>query len=204
MAIRAVFFDVGGVILRTEDPEPRREWERRLGLPPGQLVRVVFENPVALQSTMGQATENEVWQEVGRSLHLDPRQLMELREDFFSGDRWDENLLAFIRKLRSRIRTGVLSNGWLGAQAAMSKWINSVNFDAIVFSGVEKCRKPEEKIYRLALSRLGLSPSEAMFFDDTQANVDGANRIGMHGVLFESPHSTIEMIRKVFMITKPL
>jgi epoxide hydrolase-like predicted phosphatase len=204
MAIRAVYFDIGGVLLRTEDPEPRREWERRLGLTSGQLVKAVFDNPVSLRSTVGEATEAEVWQEVGRSLKLSTQQLMELREDFFAGDRWNENLLAFIHRLRSRIRTGVISNGWLGSQTAMGKWVNAVNFDAIIFSSAEKCRKPDEKIYRLALSRLGLTPEEAMFFDDFQENVEGANRIGMQAVLFEGPHPAIEKIRKIFMHTKPL
>jgi epoxide hydrolase-like predicted phosphatase len=204
MAIRAVFFDVGGVLVRTENPEPRREWERRLGLQPGQLVRIVFDNPVALKSTVGEATEGDVWREVGRSLNLSAPQLMELREDFFAGDQWDENLLAFIRKLRTRIRTGVISNGWLGWQSGMAKWINPATFDAVVFSGVEKCRKPDDKIYRLALSRLGLLPDEAMFFDDFQENVDGANRIGMQAVLFEGSHPAIEKIRKIFMHTRPL
>jgi FMN phosphatase YigB (HAD superfamily) len=124
MAIRAVFFDIGGVLLRTVNPEPRREWERRLALEPGQLVRIVFDNPVAVQSTLGQAVEADVWREVGRTLKLTDRQLVELREDFFAGDRWDEDLLVFIRKLRSRIRTGVISNGWLGAQRVMAKWFN--------------------------------------------------------------------------------
>ena len=204
MALRAVYFDIGGVLLRTENPEPRRDWERRLGLPSGQLVKIVFENPVALRSTVGEATEPEVWQEVGRILNLPALQLMELREDFFAGDAWDENLLAFIRKLRTRIRTGVISNGWLGWQAGMAKWINAAAFDTIVISGVEKCRKPEEPIYRLALSRLGLAPDEAMFFDDFQENVDGAGRIGMRAELFDGPHPAIEKIRKIFMHTRPL
>ncbi len=204
MAIRAVFFDVGGVLVRTVDPGPRRDWERRLGLEPGQLVRIVFDNPVALQSTIGQAVEADVWREVGRTLNLAEPQLAELREDFFAGDRWDEDLLVFIRKLRSRIRTGVISNCWLGTQRVMAKWVNPETFDAIVFSGVEKCGKPDEKIYRLALSRLGLAPEEAMFFDDFQENVDGASRIGMQAVLFEGPHPAIEKIRKIFMHTRPL
>lgn len=86
----------------------------------------------------------------------------------------------------------------------MSKWINAETFNVIVFSGVEKCRKPEERIYRLALDRLQLTPEEAMFFDDFQENVDGANRIGMQGILFQGPHPAIEVIRKIFMNTSPL
>jgi epoxide hydrolase-like predicted phosphatase len=195
MPIRAVLFDVGGVILRTEDPDPRMRWENRLGLAPGRLVKVVFDNPVALSSTRGEALEEDVWREVGRSLNLPAEQLAQLRVDFFAGDRWDENLLAFIRSLRPGVRTGVISNGWLGAQAAMEKWINAETFDVIVFSGVEKCAKPEERIYRLALDRLGLAPQEAIFFDDSRTNVEGAARIGMQAVLFEGPLQAMERVR---------
>jgi HAD superfamily hydrolase (TIGR01509 family) len=204
MAIRAVYFDIGGVLVRTENPEPRREWERRLGLEPGALARMVFDNPVAVRSTQGQAREADVWREVGKALNLPERQLAELREDFFAGDRWDEDLLAFIRTLRTRIRTGVISNMWLGTERSLAKWINDRTFDAILFSGVEGCAKPDTAIYRRALDRLGVAPEEAMFFDDFAENVDGARRIGMQAVLFEGAHPAIEKIRKIFMNTRPL
>jgi epoxide hydrolase-like predicted phosphatase len=204
MAIRAVFFDIGGVLLRTEDPLPRRQWEQRLGLEPGRLAKLVFENPVAQRSTIGEATESEVWQEVGRGLNLTLPQVAELREDFFAGDRWDTDLLAFIHKLRSRIRTGVISNSWLGSRRVMAKWIAPEIFDAIVFSAEEKCRKPEEKIYRIALERLGLAPEEAMFFDDFPENVDAARRIGISASVFAGTHPTIETLRKIFLSTSPL
>ena len=197
MTIRAFFFDIGGVLLRTVDPEPRREWERRLGLAPGQLARVVFDNPVALQATVGEATDADVWREVDRSLGLSAPQLAELRADFFAGDRWDEDLLAFIRTLRPGFRTGVISNWWLGLQQVTENWINSGTFDVMVYSGAEKCRKPDEKIFRLALKRLNLAPEEAMFFDDFQENVDGAGRIGMQAMLFEGPRPVMETIRKI-------
>ncbi|MEZ4831384.1 MAG: hypothetical protein R2873_05145 [Caldilineaceae bacterium] len=40
--IKAVIFDVGGVLIRTEDPSPRRRLEDRLGLAPGQAEFIVF------------------------------------------------------------------------------------------------------------------------------------------------------------------
>jgi epoxide hydrolase-like predicted phosphatase len=203
MPVRAVLFDVGGVILRTEDPEPRRRWERRLGLAPGRLVEAVFDNPEALRATRGEAREEDVWREVGRSLDLTAEQLARFRVDFFAGDRWDEELLAFIRSLRPSVRTGVISNGWLGAQAAMEKWINPGTFDVIVFSGLEKCAKPDERIFRLALGRLGLTPEETMFFDDSRTNVEGAARIGMRAVLFEGPRPAMELVRKTLNLPSP-
>ena len=45
--------------------------------------------------------------------------------------------------------------------------------------------KPDEGIYLHLLSKYGLSPDECLFFDDVQANVDAAGRLGIRAVLFD-------------------
>ena len=57
-------------------------------------------------------------------------------------------------------------------------------FRDIVVSGEVKLLKPDPAIYYLALGRFGLKPSEALFVDDRQINVDAAEAIGMPGHLF--------------------
>ena len=58
------------------------------------------------------------------------------------------------------------------------------HFGDIVVSGDEKLTKPDPAIYHLALARFGLEPGQAVFVDDNAANVDAANALGIHGVLF--------------------
>jgi 2-haloacid dehalogenase len=57
-------------------------------------------------------------------------------------------------------------------------------FRDVVVSGDEKLMKPDAAIYHLALDRFGLRAEEAVFVDDNAANVDGANAVGIHGLLF--------------------
>ncbi len=57
-------------------------------------------------------------------------------------------------------------------------------FRDIVVSGEEKMLKPDPAIYFLALRRFGLQPHEALFIDDRQINVEGAEAVGMHAHLF--------------------
>jgi 2-haloacid dehalogenase len=57
-------------------------------------------------------------------------------------------------------------------------------FRDVVVSGDEKLMKPDAAIYRLALERFGLQAEEAVFVDDNAANVEGANAVGIHGLLF--------------------
>lgn len=55
------------------------------------------------------------------------------------------------------------------------------HFRDVVVSGVEKLAKPDPAIYRLALSRFGLKPGEAIFIDDNLANIVAARENGFVG-----------------------
>jgi 2-haloacid dehalogenase len=57
-------------------------------------------------------------------------------------------------------------------------------FRGIVVSGEVKMLKPDPAIYYLALDRFGLQAHEALFVDDRQINVEGAEAVGMQGHLF--------------------
>jgi 2-haloacid dehalogenase len=57
-------------------------------------------------------------------------------------------------------------------------------FRDVVVSGDEKLVKPDPAIYALALKRFGLSGPDAVFVDDSPANVAGARGAGIHAVLF--------------------
>jgi 2-haloacid dehalogenase len=69
-------------------------------------------------------------------------------------------------------------------------------FRDIVVSGDEKLMKPDPAIYALALQRFGLAPGEAVFVDDNAANVEGATRAGIRGVLFtDAVAFRVELVR---------
>ena len=57
-------------------------------------------------------------------------------------------------------------------------------FRDIVVSGAEKLMKPDPAIYYLALDRFGVAARDALFIDDRQINVDGAEAMGMRAHLF--------------------
>lgn len=59
-------------------------------------------------------------------------------------------------------------------------------FEGVVVSGIERTVKPFPRIYRILLSRYNLAAEESVFVDDNAANVAGAERVGMHGILFRS------------------
>ena len=65
-------------------------------------------------------------------------------------------------------------------------------FQGIVVSGEEKVKKPDSRIYHILLDRFGVEPQKSIFIDDNEKNVQAANQLGIHGILFESPSKLTE------------
>jgi len=59
-------------------------------------------------------------------------------------------------------------------------------FDAVIDSAHVGVRKPDPRIFRLALEQLGgIAPENAVFLDDFHGNVTAAERLGIRGILVE-------------------
>jgi len=59
-------------------------------------------------------------------------------------------------------------------------------FDIVVLSSEVGIVKPDPAIYELTARELELAPEECIMIDDILRNVEGAKKIGMHGILYES------------------
>lgn len=61
-------------------------------------------------------------------------------------------------------------------------------FDGIVVSGEEKLIKPDVSIFHRLLTRYAVSPSRAVYIDDSPRNVTVAAELGFHALRFIDPH----------------
>lgn len=185
--INAVIFDVGGVLVRTSNRENRLKWENQLGLEELQSEEIVFNSDVGTKAQMGQIGDKELWSWVGRRLDLNSEQLLRFRQDFWSGDVLDEELIAFIRSLRSRYQTAIISNATLALRQTLTEIypIESA-FDLIICSAEEKIMKPNLEIYRRTLKKLGIEPRQSIFIDDSEVNIQAAQSLGMSAILYRS------------------
>jgi glucose-1-phosphatase len=183
--IQAVIFDVGGVLLRTHDRSYRRRWEEKLGLEEWGADEVVFNSEAGVQAQLGHVSEEAHWQWVGQHLQLSPIDLARFRHDFWAGDRLDEQLVAYIRRLRGQYQTAIISNAMDGLRHTLTHTYPIAGlFDLIVVSAEESVMKPAAAIYERTLARLDRRPSEAVFIDDFNHNVQAARQLGMGAVHF--------------------
>jgi putative hydrolase of the HAD superfamily len=194
-AIEAVIWDLGGVILRTEDRRMRAAWEARLSLPEGDLDKLVFAGEMGRKAALGQAQAEDVWRWVGSRLELGPEDLERLQDEFWQGDQLDGALVQFIRELRRECRTALLSNAWPGMrQMIESEWGIADCFDDLFISAELGLAKPDPKIYRLALDRLGIPPARAVFVDDFIENVRAAAALGLRAIQFLSSGQAMQAV----------
>lgn len=183
--IKAVIFDVGGVLLRAEDPGPRRALEIQYGLAPGQAEDLVFNSEMGQAAQRGEITTQALWAGATARLGLNPAQAAAFEEAFFAGSRMDQELVDFIRSLRPRYRTGIISNGLDDLTYVITDLFPMADaFDVVIGSAAEKVMKPDSRIYQIALDRLGVSGPEAVFIDDYAQNLVGAQVFGIHGIHF--------------------
>ncbi|WP_288717165.1 HAD family hydrolase [Duncaniella muris] len=68
-------------------------------------------------------------------------------------------------------------------------------FDGIVTSYEARCCKPGKEIFDYAERTCALVPSETLFFDDSQANVDAARSFGFHAVLVRPGDEFADLLR---------
>jgi len=62
-------------------------------------------------------------------------------------------------------------------------------FDAVIDSAHVGVRKPDPRIFRLALEQVGgIAAENAVFLDDFHGNVAAAERLGMRGILVEEDY----------------
>lgn len=99
----------------------------------------------------------------------------------------NESLFDMVRAYKNDYKTGLLSNvGDDLIDRLFTPAEKSELFDAIILSSSVGVTKPSARIYEIAIERLGVSAEECIMIDDIVANVEGAEIVGMHGVLFTS------------------
>ena len=185
--IRAVIWDLGGVLLRTEDYSSRDKLAEDLGKARGELEFLMYGNDSSNQAQSGEISIDQHFSNVRRSLGLTEDEMEHFLERFWDGDRLDYDLLDYIRSIKNGYRTGLLSNAFDNLrQLITQEWKFDDAFDHIVVSAEVGTMIPDPRIYQLALNGLCVEANEAIFVDDFIQNVEGANAVGLQAIHFRS------------------
>jgi putative hydrolase of the HAD superfamily len=201
----AVIFDLGGVVIGSP-LHAIAAYERELGIPDGFVNRlVVATGPSGAWSRLERgeiglelfyAAFDAECAAAGRA--LSGRAMM---ERIGEAARPRPRMLAAIRTIRARgLRAAALTNNWVGESGdTRSSGVGELGplFDVVVESAVEGLRKPDPRIYALALERLGVSAAATVFLDDIGRNLKPARALGMTTIKVDGEEQALGELSRV-------
>jgi len=188
MTIRAIIFDLGGVLLRTADFTPRERLASRLGMSRHELEGFIFGGESGDRAQKGEISVQQHWETLRQQINYSPEEFTHLVDEFFANDELDLSLLDYVRKLHRTYKTGLISNAFDDLrQVICERWHFEDAFDDMLISAEVGWAKPDRRIFRLAVKRLGVEAGQTVFVDDMLRNVEGAKLVGLQAIQFQNP-----------------
>jgi 2-haloacid dehalogenase len=193
--VRAVVFDIGGVLL---------EWEPRL------LYRDLIPDPNELEWFLAEVCTGE-WNatlDAGRSFddacaelgarfpdHAGLVHAWRRQDEMIAGEiQGSADLVARLHELG--VPLYLLTNMPADIFAARRQHYDVLSlFDGAVVSGVEGVLKPSAEIFERLRDRFALVPEETLFIDDAEVNVQGARELGFCAHRFVDPPTLAAALR---------
>ena len=198
----AVIFAAGGVFSLVADTGGERYWERKLGLEPGGIRRLITPE-ISRKADLGLLDEAGTWQLILAPLGLDSATRAALAEDFWSGAYLDYDVADLIQRAHDAgYRLGLLSNAWMRARASHTAlgWDRLLPFDVRMFSAEEGVKKPDPAFFLRCLERLGARAEETLFVDDSLRNVEAARKMGMGAVHYADKQRDLAEIERLLLM----
>ncbi len=194
--IESVIFDWGGVLI--DDPAPGLVCycANALGVSEEHFIEAC--SKFAADFRKGTISEGTFWAHLADELNVAKPAIPSLwGEAFAKVYQPKEEMFSLVSGLRNNgYKTALLSNTEIPAMQYFYQQQYDM-FDVLIFSCWEGIKKPERKIYELALEKLGTRPTEAVFIDDKPRCIKGAQEAGLKTILFESVSQVKDELTKL-------
>jgi putative hydrolase of the HAD superfamily len=200
--IEAVIWDFGGVL--TSSPfEAFARFERERGLPADIIRRTNaanhWENAWARfeRAEVDLEAFDQLFAAESRALGAEVRgrEILPL----LSGELRPEMIEA-LRRVKARFKTGCITNNLpanaIGSTGGPTLYVAEVMalFDHVIESAKIGLRKPDPRIYRMMVEKLGVDPKACVYLDDLGVNLKPAREMGMTTIkVLNGPQAIAEL-----------
>ena len=195
---RAIIFDIGRVLIRVDISRAMGGLASGLSLTPQDVWSAIEKDPRWLDWQEGRISPRD-WH-----IHLAKRLGFSLTFEEFS-EVWNRALdpnpihsESFLEKLSKNYRLALLSNTdpiHMSNEEARFPFFRF--FPIRIYSYRVGASKPDPAIYREALQACRVQAEEAVYIDDIAAYAEAAQRLGMSGIVFQSPEQLQSDLRKL-------
>lgn len=200
MAVEALIFDLGNVVIDIDFERIFKKWSHYSGVSVEQMQAAFKMDAAYEQHERGEIEGIEYHQ------HLEQTLEMQLSyEQFREG--WNDimvapigNTVRLLESLRGRVPLYALSNANTLHKNYWEETFHAElsHFDQVFVSSDLGSRKPEPAIYLRTLEHIEVEPKNVIFFDDLAQNVEAARALGMTAVQVHSSKDIEKCIAKHF------
>ena len=194
--IKAIFFDIGGVLVQVDSSAAIQKLSTRLQVDE-QVIREAMSPELLNEYEKGHLNANQFYENL--LINCASSEKMGIGE--FKGYWQDvlfpnDDMLAFLEKATQRLPVWLLSNtndfhfDLLLENFPFMNWVNGGTY-----SFIEGSMKPEPLIYERAIKRSGKAPHNILFIDDLEDNVLAAREQGINAIQFTDYESLRAEIR---------
>ena len=187
-SVRALLFDLGGVVIELDIGRAFQRWASRAGCDPATIAeRFSFDDDYG-RHERGEISASDYFAALRQSLGIDLSD-----DEFIEG--WNDVYLGLIPGIaellciaQEHLPLFAFTNTNPTHKSAWEVlYANDLKpFRAIFVSSDLGVRKPDPDAFSLVASHMGFEPTEVLFFDDSLKNTEGARTAGMQGVLVAS------------------
>lgn len=187
-----MIFDLGMVLVEIDFARSFARWGGDAGVDPAELARRYVADIDYERHERGEIDTASYLTSVGRRLGIR-----------LTAQQWEQGWLdlllepvvgieAVVDGLDPRLMKAVFSNTNASHAAVFGQRYGKLlsRFDRVFLSNELRMRKPEARAFERVAAELGIAPSRILFLDDNEANLTGAQGVGMRTVLVRSIDDT--------------
>ena len=183
--IKNVIFDIGNVFVR---------WS------PTVICRLTFGDNGDLSTTANSVFNTDIWFDLNKGLFTEAEAKQHFIKKLCFAEKEIEALFFYVKEslipiygtqsLFKRLKSSGYNTFALTDNVAeiiehlQSRYTFWPDFDGVVASCELGVLKPNPEIYQHLFYKFNLEPSECVFLDDMQHNIQGAKAVGMQGIQF--------------------
>jgi putative hydrolase of the HAD superfamily len=204
-SIRSIILDFGGVI-----SQPQKKYHV------DNMLKIINQDPSNFMEVYrrfrgdydkGILSGEEYWLKISNHFgcELNKIEIKELiNEDIKSWININDKMFSLIMEIRKRVyNLSIISNMPADLLDYMIKHLDWLSiFDECTFSCEIGINKPDTEIYFYCIDKIGVSPNDCLFVDDSLDNVDGAKKIGMNTIHFISFEHFSEELKRNYLLSK--
>jgi putative hydrolase of the HAD superfamily len=191
--IKTVIFDAGEVLVSIKDY--RRSLAKHLVIPFRKMPDVYRDLDLLEKGAISTAKFRE---DMAKMLGVRSSQIINEVEFAEKNNRAIAGTWKIVARLRKKgYRIAMLSNVAMAINAVNARKFRWDMFHHRFLSCYVGIRKPDPRIFKHALEKIGVRPEEAVFIDDVRENIVVAKKLGINAIHFRNPRQLERELKKI-------